>query len=47
MLDGFWIGGRVLRGLVTVFNCLEKTKRNIFGNIGCMRILTVDGAVFL
>ena len=46
MLDGFWIGGRVLRGLVTVFNCLEK-KRIIFGNIGCVTILTVDGAVFL
>jgi hypothetical protein len=48
VLDVFWIGRRVLGGLVTVFNCLER-KRNMFRNIGCVRILTVDGggAVFL
>ena len=46
MLDGFWIGGRVLRGLVMVFNCSGK-KRIVFGNIGCVGILTVDGTVFV
>lgn len=44
----FWIGRRVLGGVVMVFICLER-KRIMFRNRGRVRILTVDGgvAVFL
>jgi len=47
VLDGFWIGGRVLKGLVTVFNCLEKKEDYIWEYRMCEDFDCGWGCVFM